>query len=174
MSKTRPSPLTVSCWLLEALIALNMLCGFVAFLFLVAWFVAPASMNAWIHGFADVESWDRAWGWRFLYAAGVLIIAGYHRVLIRLRAIVDTVSDGNPFVARNAARLRDIAWTVVAVEGLTLAVGLIGPKLLPSGTWVQAGPGIHVLIWIAILLLFVLAQVFTEGTRMRDELDGTV
>lgn len=28
--------------------------------------------------------------------------------------------------------------------------------------------------WLAVLLLFVLARVFEHGTRMRDELEGTV
>jgi hypothetical protein len=28
--------------------------------------------------------------------------------------------------------------------------------------------------WLAILLMFVLAQVFLEGTRMREDLEGTV
>jgi len=28
--------------------------------------------------------------------------------------------------------------------------------------------------WLAILLLFVLAQVFLEGTRIREDLEGTV
>jgi hypothetical protein len=28
--------------------------------------------------------------------------------------------------------------------------------------------------WLAILLLFVLAQVFREGTRRREDLEGTV
>jgi hypothetical protein len=28
--------------------------------------------------------------------------------------------------------------------------------------------------WLAVLLLFVLAQVFLEGTRMREDLEGTV
>ena len=28
--------------------------------------------------------------------------------------------------------------------------------------------------WLAVLLLFVLARVFAEGTRMRSDLDGTV
>ncbi|TMQ04231.1 MAG: DUF2975 domain-containing protein, partial [Deltaproteobacteria bacterium] len=28
--------------------------------------------------------------------------------------------------------------------------------------------------WLAILLLFVLAQVFLEGTRMREDLEGTI
>jgi hypothetical protein len=33
---------------------------------------------------------------------------------------------------------------------------------------------LHVTGWLAILMLFVLAQVFLEGTRMREELEGTV
>jgi hypothetical protein len=28
--------------------------------------------------------------------------------------------------------------------------------------------------WLAVLLLFVLAQVFDHGARMRDDLEGTV
>ena len=32
----------------------------------------------------------------------------------------------------------------------------------------------HVSGWLAILLLFVLAQVFLEGTHMREDLEGTV
>jgi hypothetical protein len=28
--------------------------------------------------------------------------------------------------------------------------------------------------WLAVLLLFVLARVFDYGTRMRDDLEGTV
>jgi hypothetical protein len=28
--------------------------------------------------------------------------------------------------------------------------------------------------WLAVLLLFVLARVFAEGTRMRGDLEGTV
>ena len=28
--------------------------------------------------------------------------------------------------------------------------------------------------WLAVLLTFLLARVFAEGTLMRDELDGTV
>ena len=28
--------------------------------------------------------------------------------------------------------------------------------------------------WLAVVLLFVLARVFDEGTRMRDDLEGTV
>ena len=34
--------------------------------------------------------------------------------------------------------------------------------------------GFSVTPWLAVLLLFVLARVFAEGTRMRSDLDGTV
>jgi hypothetical protein len=33
---------------------------------------------------------------------------------------------------------------------------------------------VHITGWLAILMLFVLAQVFLEGTRMREDLEGTV
>jgi hypothetical protein len=34
--------------------------------------------------------------------------------------------------------------------------------------------GFSITGWLAVLLTFVLARVFAEGARMRDELEGTV
>jgi hypothetical protein len=36
------------------------------------------------------------------------------------------------------------------------------------------GSGFSFAPWLSVLLLFVLAGVFTQGARMRDDLEGTV
>jgi hypothetical protein len=84
------------------------------------------------------------------------------------------VTGGDPFVGENAARLQTIAWAIVALE--LMHVGVI---VLANGVWVgtqriDIGEKFSVTPWLTILLLFVLARVFDHGTRMRDELSGTV
>jgi hypothetical protein len=86
------------------------------------------------------------------------------------------VHSGDPFVAVNARRLQAIAWWVLVGELLRLLVGAIGwaaSKAVPS-----FGIDLHISFsftpWLAVLLLFVLARVFEEGTRMRADLEGTV
>lgn len=107
----------------------------------------------------------------------VLGIAGavlVHAVLRWLRAIVDTVRDGDPFIADNARRLRAIAWCVLAGQGLGLAVVAIARAVSTQAQPVDLGDGFSFTPWLSVLLLFVLAEVFAQGARMRAELEGTV
>jgi hypothetical protein len=78
-----------------------------------------------------------------------------HIVLTRLLAIVETVRLGDPFVAENAGRLQTIGVSTMA-HPLDI-------------DW-----NFSLTRWLAVLLVFVLARVFEHGTRMRDELEGTV
>jgi Na+-translocating ferredoxin:NAD+ oxidoreductase RnfD subunit len=84
------------------------------------------------------------------------------------------VSDGDPFVVENAARLQTIAWAIVGLELMHIAV-----VVLANGVWV--GTQKVDIEWkfpltqlLTILLLFVLARVLDQGARMRDELEATV
>lgn len=99
-----------------------------------------------------------------------------HRVLRELLAIVDSVRDGDPFIAGNSRRLQAIAWWVLAGEGLRLLVGAIvyaASKAAPS-LKIDIDAGFSFAPWLAVLLLFVLARVFEQGARMRSDLEGTV
>ena len=94
-------------------------------------------------------------------------------VLSRLLSMVNTVCGGDPFVAQNAARLQTIAWAVLGQQLLQLVIGTIA-----KGVSTPAHP-LHISAfstggWLAVVLLFVLARVFLEGTRMREDLEGTV
>jgi hypothetical protein len=117
-----------------------------------------------------------------LLAVATLGVVGavlVHFVLRHLRAMVETVRAGDPFVASNARRLQGIAWLVMAGEFVRLAIGGVGRIAAP----IARELGIHVdrnLVqfsltpWLCVLLLFVLAGVFAHGTRLRDDLEGTV
>jgi hypothetical protein len=97
-----------------------------------------------------------------------------HVVLTRLKAIVETVSIGDPFVAINAARLQTIAWTVLVMELMSFAVGTIAENISSKAHPLDIHWNFSVTPWLAVLLLFVLARVFDQGARMREDLEGTV
>ncbi|MXO70308.1 DUF2975 domain-containing protein [Alteraurantiacibacter buctensis] len=96
--------------------------------------------------------------------------------VVRLRQIIDTVGEGDPFVADNARRLTRMAWLIVIGQVLTIIAGAIG-------TWIEATDGaaefdlefsISLSGFILALILFILARVFRKGAEMRAELEGTV
>ena len=97
-----------------------------------------------------------------------------HIVLKRLHAIVETVRTGDPFVSANADRLRAIAWTLLAVQLLSLVIGGVAEELSTPARPVEVDAGFSISGWLAVLLTFVLARVFTEGELMRQDLKGTI
>jgi hypothetical protein len=91
-----------------------------------------------------------------------------------LRAIVETVRAGDPFVVANARDLQRIAWALLAVQLLSLAIGAIVEAISTPARPLDVDAGFSINGWLAVLLTFVLARVFGEGARMRDDLEGTV
>jgi hypothetical protein len=115
-------------------------------------------------------------GMRAIAVAGLGVIALHYVVLKRLLAIIETVRDGDPFVATNARRLQAIAWTLLALQVLSLIIGAIA-KIVSSPAYphpLNLDAGISVNGWLAVFLTFLLARVFEKGTRMREDLEGTV
>ena len=112
------------------------------------------------------------WG-RVVMVIGIGSVPFTYIVLTRLLAIVDTVRLGDPFVAGNAARLKTMAWALLGLELLHLVVVAVAVGPL-SNTQLHLDWSFSVTRWLAVLLLFVLAQVFDDGARMRDDLKGTV
>ncbi len=109
-------------------------------------------------------------GLRAIVVIGLIGAALVHAILRLLQAIVDTVCVGDPFILDNARRLESIAWSVLALEGLRLVVAAIAAVVWEAGR-IDA---FSFAPWLAVLLLFVLAGVFTHGARMRADLEGTV
>ena len=113
-------------------------------------------------------------GLRAIAALGVIAIPVNHIVLSRLLGIVETVRQGDPFVAANARRLQAIAWGLVALQLLGIVIGAIGKAISTPANPVDVEAGFSPGGWLAVLLAFILARIFAEGTRMRDDLEGTV
>ena len=113
-------------------------------------------------------------GLRAIAVLGLVAIPFNHAVLKRLRAIVETVRGGDPFVAANAARLQAIAWALLAVQLLSLVIGAVAKAVSTPAHPVALDAGVSINGWLAVLLTFLLARVFADGTRMREDLEGTV
>src|SRR5687767_12291007 len=97
-----------------------------------------------------------------------------HVVLKRLLAIVGTVRAGDPFVSANASRLQTIAWALLTLQLLSLAVAAIERAISTTERPFHFDAGFSINGWLAVLLTFVLARVFAKGAHMRDDLEGTV
>jgi hypothetical protein len=113
-------------------------------------------------------------GLRAIAALGLAGIPLNYAVLKRLLAIVETVRAGDPFVAANADRLQAIAWALLALQLLSLVIGAIAKAVSSPAHPLHLDAGFSINGWLAVLLTFVLARVFAEGTLMRDDLEGTV
>jgi hypothetical protein len=112
-----------------------------------------------------------------LRAIAVLGLAGIplnYAVLKRLLAMVLTVRAGDPFVAENAHRLQSIAWALLALQLLSLVIGAIARAVSSPAHPVHLDAGFSISGWLAVILTFLLARVFAEGTHMREDLEGTV
>ena len=113
-------------------------------------------------------------GLRAVAALGLATIPLNYVVLKRLLAIVGTVREGDPFVAANASRLQTIAWTLLALQLFSIVIGAIGKAISTPAHPVHLEAGFSINGWLAVLLTFLLARVFAEGTLMREDLKGTV
>jgi Protein of unknown function (DUF2975) len=113
-------------------------------------------------------------GLRAVAALGLATIPLNYVVLKRLLAIVGTVREGDPFVAANASRLQTIAWSLLALQLFSLVIGAIGKAVSTPAHPVHLDAGFSINGWLAVLLTFLLARVFAEGTLMREDLEGTV
>jgi len=113
-------------------------------------------------------------GLRTIAGLGLVVVPLNYANLKRLLAIVHTVREGDPFVAANASRLQAIAWTLVALQVISIAIGAIAKAISTPAHPVVLNAGFSINGWLAVLLTFLLARVFAEGTLMRDDLEGTV
>jgi len=159
--------------LLRILVVLNWL----MFAAIVALLVAMPNeqwiMNAFDHS-PGPEAERLVMGLRAAAVLGLAVFVLNYSVFKRLLAIVDTVRTGDPFVAANADRLQFIARTLLALQVLSIVIGAIGDAVSTPAHPVDLDAGFSINGWLAVLLTFLLARVFAEGTRMRDDLEGTV
>lgn len=113
-------------------------------------------------------------GLQTIAAIGLAAVPLNHVVLKRLLAIVETVRDGDPFVAANALRLQAIAWSLLVLQLLSLVVGAVARTASTPAHPLKIDAGFSINGWMAVLLTFLLARVFEKGALMREDLEGTI
>lgn len=112
-------------------------------------------------------------GLQAIAVLGLAAIPLNHVVLGRLLDFVKSVRD-DPFVPANARRLKAIAWSLLGLQVISLIVAGIGKAIATPENPLDLDAGFSTTGWLAVLLAFVLAGVFAQGTKMREDLDGTV
>ena len=174
MPRPHPDALTLTRRLLRVLIRLNQLMGVAILALLVATLVAEGPVMGALGIPAPERNARLILGMRVIMVLGIAAVPIAHVVLTRLLTIVHTVGDGDPFVMENAGRLQRIAWAVLGLELLHLVIGAVAAGASTSETPLGIDWNLSVTRWLAVLLLFVLARVFEQGARMREDLAGTV
>ena len=111
---------------------------------------------------------------RAIAGLGLVVVPLNYVVLKRLLAIVETVRAGDPFVGANASRLQAIAWVLLTLQLLSLVIGAIAKSVSTPAHPINLDAGFSINGWLAVLLTFLLARVFAEGTLMREDVEGTV
>jgi nitrate reductase gamma subunit len=173
MTQTYSAALPILHLAVRILIVLNWLFGAGILMILLATIVDP-DWTFRALGIASSTVPDMAFGLRAIPMLGLLCIPLNDLLLRRLRDIVDTVRESDPFVAANAVRLQVIARVLLALQLVSIAIGAIADAISTSSSPLHLDAGFSVTGWLAVLLAFVLARVFSEGARMRDDLTGTV
>jgi len=106
----------------------------------------------------------------FLLIAG-LTLGGVLTIVSALRRIFMTLTAGDPFHPDNIRRLRLIGVMLGALELERYLVAAVAPTL----PWVKKVDGsFNATAWFSVLVVFVLAEVFREGARLRREAELTI
>ncbi len=174
MSRPSSTALPIAYVVLRILIVLNWIYGAIVLAILIGMFTADHWTMTALGIPPLAQSGPLIIGMRAIAALGLVAVPLNLAFLKRLVAMVETVRAGDPFVAANAYRLQAIAWILLGQQLLSVAVGLIGKSVSTPAHPFHLDAGFSPSGWLAVIMIFVLARVFAEGTLMREDLQGTV
>ena len=139
--------------------------------------------NKVIDEFADATSNPEV-AFPLLQLTGIMLIGLLIVVLLfvffgKLRAIISTVGQGDPFAPANADRLSLMGWLMLGVQLAIFPAAWLGMSLARFADEIEDA---HLTIdggWdleglLLVIILFILARVFRHGAAMREDLEGTV
>jgi len=111
----------------------------------------------------------------FTLATLAVILPGIIYVCLQLRRILTTLAEGDPFVPENAQRLTRIAMALAVMEVVSILFVLCMRSFItPEDAVSRPNLGVNFVVWAAVAALFILSQVFREGTRLREEEKMTI
>ncbi len=108
----------------------------------------------------------------FVLAGGLLYVGGLLAIVTSLRKVFATLTAGDPFHPDNISRLRLIGFLLAGMELGRMLFRVIFKMIAPNATDNIAG--LNPTTWFAVLAVFVLAEVFREGARLRREAELTI
>lgn len=115
-----------------------------------------------------------------LILALLVLLAALFVFFGKLRAIIATVGEGDPFAPANAQRLSRMAWLMLGVQFLIWPAALFAAELADWASQYDdfqldiGGDGFDLTGILLIIILFILARVFRHGAALREDLEGTV
>ena len=99
-------------------------------------------------------------------------VTGLAVVFNRLRRVFATLTLGDPFHPDNVTRLRVIGLALIGLEAMGYLLHMALAFAFPGR--VSATVTLNLTAWFAILVVFVLAEVFREGARLRQDAELTI
>jgi Protein of unknown function (DUF2975) len=110
------------------------------------------------------------------HTGAIVALALIQLILRALRRVVASASVGDPFIEANAAELVRVAWLLLGVDVIDALLKPTVYLLAPAVVRAKMHNVVHISITglFAVLLIFVLAQIFRRGSDMRAELAGTI
>lgn len=113
------------------------------------------------------------------FLAATVAIGGSLVIVLRLKRLFKNFTSGEPFSADNASHLRVIWITMLVMElsryviagAVAVLVTVLGQ---PETTEIHVEAPVNLMTWGAIFILIVLAEVFREGARLKQEQELTI
>ena len=121
-----------------------------------------------VNGIALVKQWPLVMA---ALIGGTLYLSGILIIVARLRQIFGTLMAGDPFQPENVGRLRIIGLALGSLELVRYAVRLASDVLDLN---IKKDGDVSLTAWFSVLVVFVLAEVFREGARLRQEAELTI
>ena len=120
-----------------------------------------------------------------IMAIGFSIVAMLFVFFGKLRRIIRTVGEGDPFQPANATRLSVMAWLMLGTQIVMIPAAAIAMNLARDAEKMKDagaenvhislnGGGFDMTGLLLVIILFILARVFRHGAAMREDLEGTV
>jgi len=156
---------TVVMWMTAAIGAIVLLAGGIELVSMLSG--SPISIGAITVDDHDISVPELAAG-----LVGVfVVVCAVVFVSLELRKILATLAAGDPFVPDNAVRLTRIAIAIAITQLMRYAIAIF-VGLVVTGTSLEFS--VDLIAWASVAALFILSQVFREGTRLRDEEKMTI
>ena len=155
-----------------AYVLLALITGVLVLLLIAAVFIPLDNVNVPVSGDSGGRQLPLT---RMLLLFGLgAYFGGFMLILRSLRRIFRTLTIGDPFHPQNVRRLRQIGLILAVVTGgVWAAQSFVAARLAP-GVMEPQGIGELLTPIFSVLIVFVLAEVFREGARLRRESELTI